>query len=454
MASARPRGPTEYDARLGGCRSAAARIEKENGSIYLIAQKFVQMTRSRVKALVMTTAALACLAGATQGAFAVTTFSPFAAVDVQHNSNVFALWNDDLLGPRASFSDTITHYTVGGTADFKWGPDTVSVNAEGTRYQYQHNTLLNHNESKFGGLFDWRLSAIFSGVFQYEQAKMMTPLGDTLSQQLELQTDRVASGEIRALLTPRWRIDLEPKWHELDSPLVEYPQFGYSETSLAASINYLGIQKLSAGLRGQYLDGSFHHIIDATNYHQKIAQLTANYAITGFSSLDGQLGYTWRDASLANPADAGQPGGVPAGTLGTTKAVTGALGINRKLSVKTAFNLKLFREVESYQAGANPSISTGGEGSIVWQPDFRISASLHYRLARQSIQGTQAIANFTGRSDRTQDLGVTVKYQALHWLSVRPYYTRQLRSSNLAPANYNATVVGVEFTAQLNQQKK
>ncbi|HWM65621.1 MAG TPA: hypothetical protein VNO35_03485 [Steroidobacteraceae bacterium] len=405
--------------------------------------------------LVRPSAGLACLC-MTGIASATIDYNPFATIDVQHNSNVFSLPDKQSLAPGSSFEDTITHYIIGGTADFDWGgPDRLAINAQGSRFQYAENTTQSHWESRFGGLFDWRLGPVFSGTLSYTQARTLSAPGDTLSQQLELQTDRTVGGAFRTLVTPRWRVDLAPQWHQLDSPLPLFPEFGYRETSAAVSILYLGISKLTAGVRGSYLDGSFHHIVDATKYNQKSAQLTSTYAVTGLTSFDMQVGYTWRNSSLINPADATDAGVVgPQGTiLGSSNSFTGALGVNRQLTVKTGVNLRAFRDVESSAAGANPQISTGVEGGIRWAPDFRFTLNLSYRYAKENIQGTQAISDFAGRNDRINAAEFSVKYQAFSWLSVRPYGSRYTRHSNLERASYNSTLVGIDFSAMLHPPK-
>jgi hypothetical protein len=42
-----------------------------------------------------------------------------------------------------------------------------------------------------------------------------------------------------------------------------------------------------------------------------------------------------------------------------------------------------------------------------------------------------------------------VKYYARKWLTLRPYVTRNQRSSNFKDANFTATLVGVDLTARL-----
>jgi hypothetical protein len=397
---------------------------------------------------------LVCIGGV-PGARAASEFSPYASIDYQHNSNVFAIGNGDVLSTgRESRADNYAHYVAGAVADLKWGLDTLALNIEGGRYDYAKNNILDHYDFRFGGTLDWRLTSIVSGDLAYEQGRTRTPPADALVQDLELQTDRQANGTVRFLLSPRWRLDLHPIWHSLDTPLTAYPDFGYTETTAAATINYLGFQKLTAGLRGEYLNGRYHDIIAATKYNQKSTSLTANYAVTGFSSFDMRVGYTWRDSSLVNPNDASIPEADRAGLLGTTKSLTGALGVTRRFTVKTSMALKVFREVGSYVASANPEISTGAELSANWNPDAKLGLSLAYRLEKESISGPQITIdqNVDNRDDRSHDVLGNLTYQATKWLSIRPYAEYQTRKSNLQRANYDTLLFGINVTARLNEK--
>jgi hypothetical protein len=406
------------------------------------------------------TAAAACMLGSSYATAAVT-FNPFATFTIEHHSNIFQRSADappqqgQLNGP---FGDTIMRYLVGATADFNFGRDSLSLNAQGSHYGYEHYDQLNHNESVFGGVFKWHLGPIADGKLEYSQTRMQTPQANTLSQQLEIQTERELRGLVRLYVMPRWRLDLEPAWREYDLPLPAFPLFGYRETGLAGSINYLGIARLTAGLRAEYVDGAYHHIDAATKYQQKVAGLTADYAITNFSSFDLQAGYTWRNSDLVNVADANLVSSGVAGFIGSTKTFTGSLGFTRKLSVKTSVSVKAFREIDSYVAGANSEIGTGVEATARWAPDVKFTTLLSYRYSRQAIQGSilltnLAAGNFPGRTDRTQDVRLSVEYHAFKWLTLRPYVERQTRSSNLNEANFNDTVTGIDFTARLHQNQ-
>ena len=388
------------------------------------------------------------LAAAPAGA--VTDIIPYATVGWEHNSNVFEVPSGQ--PPFAStgnteLGDSIVRYTAGIVGNFSWDVDKLSLSAEGQRLDYDRFSELTHNEYKFGGEFDWHMGPIVDGVLTYTQARTMEAFADTLSTELLLQTDKVASAKVRILISPEWRFDLLPTWHDQESPQALYPDFGLREKSGGASINYLGISRLTAGLLVEYTDGAYRDIIAATRYHQTTGALTADYAVTGLSSFHGELGYTTRNSTLINPAEAASVGGA-GGQVGKTSAVTGSLGFRRKLSEKTSIDIKVLREVDSYVAGANPEVGTGGEVTLIWKPDFRFEVGLHGRLEQASIKGQGQIADFNDRVDHFRSAGLYVKYHALSWLTLRPYATHEQRTSSFAQANYTMNVVGIDLTAR------
>jgi hypothetical protein len=409
--------------------------------------------RPRMPAFRRELAALACAAAglvAVPGAHAVTTFAPFATAGVVYDSNVFAV--PSFAPPFAAtgntaLGDTIAHYLIGATATFGWESDDLKLTAQGERFDYHRFDELNHNEYKLDGLFDWTLGPIIDGTLEYSQWRYMAALADILSTQLEINTDRSAIGTARILIAPEWRFSLQPKWHELDSPLPDYPNFGLHETYGTATLEYLGVAKLAAGLLLQYGDGTFHDIVDATRYHQTSEQLTANYAVTGLSSFNGQVGFTQRNSSYVYPEQAvGAAGGGAGGAAGKTSTLTGSLGLHRQISVKTSVDLKILREVDSFVAGANPEITTGGDLGIKWDPDVKFSVALHYRYTLAKIEGNIVTNGFVNRTDHPQVGTLDVFYKARPWLTFRPYFERDQRTSNYALANYTATIYGIELT--------
>jgi len=432
-------------------RTGAAPNKKNAGQSPLAPRMLAGARRSAGSALTACGTALLLLVLAVRPAAAVTDITPYATVAWERNSNVFEVPSGAppfAASGNTELGDSLLRYTAGIVGAFSFGPDKLSLSAQGEHFDYDRFNELNHNEYKFGGQFDWHLGPIVDGMLGYSQSHTMEAFADTLSTQLLMQTDKLANAKLRVLITPEWRFDVLPSWHDLLMPQELYPDFGLREKSVGASINYLGISKLTAGLLVEYTDGNFHDIVAATRYHQTTAALTSDYAVTGLSSFHGELGYTVRDSSLINPAEAASAGGA-GGQVGRTGAVSGALSYRRTLSEKTIIEFRVQREVDSYVAGANPEIGTGGQLSLLWKPDFRFEVSLHGMLEQQSIEGQGVIANFSGRVDHVRSAGLDIKYHAFSWLTLRPYASHEQRTSNFAEANYTVNVFGIDLTARL-----
>jgi len=413
--------------------------------------------RSRRIARPATVAAAALLTGAAQPALAATFFSPFATVGYEHNSNVFM--RPSSAPPFAAqgitaLGDTLLDYEGGMSGEFDWGPDRFILDASATRDQYDRFSFLNHYEYLFDGDLDWRLGPVVDGTATLRQTRFMTPFTNTFTTTLLLSTDRTASVAVRVLMTPEWRLDLTPELHELDTPLPGFPDFRLRETIGAAGLDYLGFGKLTAGVLFTADSGRYEGIAAATRYTQREFDLTANYKVSGFSSFAASAGYTSRN-SEANPADSiPAPAGVGAfvgyaGTVGTTSGATGSLTYERQFTGKTSGHLSVFRRVDSYTAGANPEIGTGGEAGVTWKADPKFTVSLTYGLTRDQIEGGLIVVNVVNRTDRTQTAAFEVRYAALSWLTIRPYVNWSKAISNFTLGNYSAMIFGIDVTGRL-----
>jgi hypothetical protein len=403
-----------------------------------------------------TVAAAALLAGAAQPIAAATFFSPFAVLGYQNNSNVFTRPSSS--PPFAAegitaLGDSILGYEAGLGTELDFGQDVFTVDANATRDQYDRFSFLNHYEYFFDGKLNWRLGPVVDGSVMLEQNRYMAPFTDTFTTGLLLDTERVASATVRILVMPEWRLDLTPEVHEFDTPLPGYPDFKLNETIGIAGIDYLGFGRLTSGLQFTDDEGRYRGITDATSYDQREADLTANYKVSGFSTFSGSAGYTVRDTE-ANPADSvGTPaaGGVYAGyagALGKTSTVTGSLSYQRQLTGKTSMTLSIFRRVDSYTAGANPDVGTGGDVGVAWKADPKFTLNLTYALTEDKIRGGLVLLDAANRNDRLQTATFEVRYAALTWLTIRPYADYDKASSSFMLGNYSATIVGVDVTAR------
>lgn len=414
--------------------------------------------RSPAVARFATAGAAALLAGMAHPALAVSFFSPFALLGYQHNSNVFMRPSD--APPFAAqgitaLGDSILDYEAGWSSELDWGADRLTLDASATRDQYDRFSFLSHYEYRIDGHLHWLSLGIVDGTLTYEQNRYMAPFTETFTTALLLDTGRTASVALQVLMTPEWRLDLTPELHELDTPLPGFADFKLYETTGIAGLDYLGFGKLSAGVQFTYDNGRYEGIPAATRYQQREVDLTAHYKVGGFSTFSASAGYTSRN-SEANPADSVQSPSGPgtfagfAGAIGRTSSATGSVDYERQFTGKTSGTVSFFRRVDSYAAGANPEIGTGGAVGVTWQADPKIRVNLNYGMTRDEIQGTVIFLNVGNRTDKTQTAEFQVHYQAFPWLTIRPYVNWTKATSTLALGNYSVTVLGFDVAARFH----
>jgi len=401
-------------------------------------------------------AAGALLVAAAQPALAASGFHPCATVGYEHNSNVFM--RPSSAPPFAAegisaLGDSTLNYEAGLGSELDWGADRFTLDASAKRDQYDRFSFLNHYEYLVDANLHWLSLGIVDGTLTYDQTHYLAPFTDTFTTALLLDTDRTAKAAVRILVTPQWRLDLTPELHQNDTPVPRFAGFKLHDTTGIAGLDYLGFGKLAAGLQFTYDKGRYEGIAAATRYQQREFDLTAHYKVGGFSTFSASAGYTSRN-SEPNPVDsvpAPAGGGIAAGFVGAagrTSSSTGSLSYERQFTGKTRGTLSLFRRVDSYAGGANPEISTGGAVSVTWQADPKIRVNLDYGLTRDQIRGGLVVLAAGNRTDKTQTAKLEVHYDALSWLSARPYLTWSKATSTLTLGNYSGWILGVDVTAR------
>ena len=355
---------------------------------------------------------------------------PQVSAQAAYDSNVFALSSpEQALAQNGDSrrSDTVYRYTAGVGADYQWDIQRAFADIEGRRMQYEHFDRINHDEFLLSGGLDWHLGQAIDGVLDYRQERTMAAFADVQSGQLTMQRERKAGATFNAIVVPEWRVESGVHNHHLELPLPATPSYALNENSVDAAIKYLGVQKLSAGLAVEYLWGSYDGGVSRDEFNQETAELTAKYVVSGLSSIGARLGYTRRTGQ--------------AGNTERVSGFTGSLAYSRRLSGKTSLDGEVFRRVNSYVAGANAVVDTGARIGAQWQPTYKITADLSYDWTDSTFQDTGG-AN-SGRRDRYQSVRVSLGYQPLQWLSIKPFVGYQDRHSSIESDGYN------EFTAGL-----
>lgn len=365
--------------------------------------------------------------------------TPYADSSYQYDSNVFyAPRNAEPIGNNGpTFSDRLLLSRAGVDATYDVGMSEFYANLEGRRFDYDHFSVLDHDEYLINGGLRWKIGSLLDGALDYRRERSAVSFLDFLATQLFLQTQSISTASINLQFTPDWRLESQGKVNDLDSPRPGFQNLSLREQSIDEGLRYVGLSKLSAGFDLIYLDGHFNgdEFVLTPRYHQTTGELTAKYVATGLSSFIGAIGYTSRVQEDA----------------GNVSGVTGLLAYERALTAKTTIDLKLSRAINSYVTFGGSEVDSSAAVQAVWQATRRITATVGYQWTHSYFPGSNLLDLGTlERIDNYQFALLAVKYQVLDWLSLQPYGQYQTRRSNIDFNTFNRTVYGLRLQARLD----
>jgi hypothetical protein len=366
------------------------------------------------------------------------TFLPYASTQYEHNSNVFALPNSAAAaaaGGDPTLGDSDLKTVAGFEEDYLWDRQRLYATAEGRYIEYDHFGYLSHYEylAKLG--LDWKLLSAFDGTFLGSDERSMAPFANRDTQtELAINSDRHAIAKFNFRIAPEWRLETGVDYHNLDSPIQDFPDYGLTETISHAALKYLGFSNLTYGISADYSDGRYRNAPLVGTYTQTVLGLTMTYAASGLSSFNGAIGHTQRDQGEDQ---------------GNISAITGELGYTRRLSGKTSIHIDYTRAVNSYiGAGGSELDSTAGV-TLNYQPTFKTGIALGFQEVWSNFVGeTIPGSDVAGRKDKSPAASLKINYQALRWLLIQPYFNYQRRSSNEEFFDYSGTIIGIQILAK------
>ena len=360
------------------------------------------------------------------------TFEPYADGAYEYNSNIAAVAPGDpanvLLGDPQR-DDRIEHETAGATAKYLWSRQTFTAIAEGRHFSYDHFTRLDHDEYLLDADLAWQLASLFDGKLDVRREQRMAALNTRLSSDLALEKETLATGDLSLQIDPEWRVESEFSNRDLDSPQIGLPAYGLRENAGDAAIKYLGTANLTFGVTGRRVDGQYRGVPQSPSYQQSSLEGTLSYKRGEQTHFDSALGYTRRE----NPASLG----------GTVSGTTGLLSYTRKLTGKTSLFIGYERAVNSYVVAAATEFDSTANLKVDWQATGKIDVNLTYAYTRSTFTGQTVPNSSIARADDYQASSLNIDYEALRWLSLRPYLSYQTRASNVKFYQYSGAVVGI-----------
>lgn len=384
--------------------------------------------------VVRTGLAMLCLMPA--AALGQSAFSPFAAMSVEHDSNVFGFSGRDeaerTTGSPA-LSDTVTRASVGADLQHTFGQQTLRAGIHGGRNEFQRFGQLDHTHHRWSTALDWRLGSRVDGLLDWRQERRMAALADRQGSDLTMEDERIGTAALNLDIGADWRLENTVRSRELESPLDGLPHFALEEDSFGTELRHSGLGLFNAGLRAEYLDGRFTGtLLGEEPFDQVTVEAVATYAASGLSRLNARLGHSRRRDRVNADND--------------TSAVTGLVSLERTFSGVTTADLELFRQISSFSYGPESMIETGVRTSVRWQPTARTGLQAGLEWSRNRFQDSPRFepGGEPVRNDRERSAFLRAHYAPLPWLGLHPYAHVRDRSSNHPEQRYDKYVVGLE----------
>ena len=386
-------------------------------------------------------------------------------VQYQYDTNVFDLQPGfpTPFGVSSGYSDSFIAYGGKLDASYLWSQQQFYATVVGTEYHYDRFTELDHYEYTLDGGWDWKIGRLWDGVLDVERIRSMVSFWNVIGTSLVIQTEQRETGRAGVQVTPDWRAEFTGITRKVNQPqatanpltATEPPapatttitDLTLTETSGQAAVKYTGTAGVTAGVSGTYLKGSFSNVgplVVAPSYTQTSGALTATDVVTGLSTFRGQIGYSRRSS------DSG---------INNISGATGELDYQRTLTGKTSVEVDLTRQINAYLTNDASEIDSVAALTATWQATYRIGVVLGYTFTYRQLphQGTTLVdgvivGNGTQQMEYLNMPSLTVTYAPVPWLILKPYVNYQTRSSqNFVGGNFDATVVGLQFTLQLQR---
>ncbi len=360
----------------------------------------------------------------------------------QYNSNVFDLENgfpiygpnNQPIGGPNEFRHADTFYAYSALADlnYQWSQQQFYLYANDTQYDYDHFTQLTHNEYNVDGGWNWKLGRLLDGTLDVYRNRSLVAFTNVIQSEISFQTEQRESAKVDFQFVPDWRLEGTAFYHTIDEPLYGTPNLVLYEESGTAALLYTARAGLTAGLSVNYLAGHFTGAPQTLDpaYQQTTEDLVATYKATGASTFKGELGYTRRTS--VNGID-------------NLSGPTGALDYKNQLTGKTSVDFRVDRQITSFIATTGSQIQTDASVNADWKATYKIDVQPGYTWTYLSMPG-QGNTPAQTRIDHMQYATLTIDYEALRWLSIKPYANLLIRSSNLIGATFNANTIGVYLT--------
>ena len=353
-----------------------------------------------------------------------------ARLGVEHDSNV-------LRSSSGAVSDTAWTGGVGLKFNKRYSLQRIRADIEWDTWRYSDHSELNFNTLNYNLAWDWSVTPRFHGTVSADRKQFREVTFDPtgLTNIIGRRTERNELAEGAFEVGGPWSVLAGVSHYRTESTTPGSWDASPDIQFWQAGVGYEAASGSRLALRYKHGDGEYHDPTFAafsalnTDFKDEEVELTARWAVTGKTTVDGRLAHVKRKHTASPQLDFdSNVGGVNANKniTGKTRVVGGWM---HDLS---ATGLPTGGHVESDRFFVSP----------VWQATAKTSFNLRYDHTRREWKDVPAATFSSGRGETLQTIGAGVDWQALRTITVSGYIREEKLSSSIN-AGYRATVYGV-----------
>ena len=304
-----------------------------------------------------------------------------------------------------------------------------------TMTSYEKFKYLDFDALNYNGSWQWQFGTRFSGKLSASRSESLAPFEDALGTQRNVRIVENQAFDVDAWAFGGWHLLLgviqDDQSSEQSSILNRSPDF--RSTSGSIGVKYLSRAGNTITVRRQKTDGNYTNSPLAalnSDYVENLTELGADWRINGNSTINGRIG--WLDRANANIARRDFSG--PSSNFNYLWEPRGKLSLAISFARKTSPLQDLtasYREENSISA--TPS----------WRTSDKTSAFLTLSTLKGEDKGGVPLPGLTPRKDTTNSATAGLNWAATRTLSFNASVQVAQRTSNVALADYDATIAKV-----------
>lgn len=358
-----------------------------------------------------------------------------ARLGIEHDSNVLRQANN-------AQSDTAWTAGVGLKYNKQFSLQRIRADVQWDTWRYNDHSELNFNTLNYNLAWDWSVTPRLHGTVSADRRQFREVVSDpvTFTNLIGKRTERNELAEGAFDVAGPWQV-LAGLSHFRAESNVPFSWDGLPDIRYwQAGVGYQAASGSSVALRYKHGNGEYHDPTFAgfaalnSDFKENEVELSARWAYSGKTTVDGRLSHVKREHSAAPQLD--------------FSGVRGALNVNWDVTGKTRLTGGWLHDITA------TGLATGGHVDSdrffiapVWNATAKTAFSVRYDYTRREWKDVPFGTFDASRSDKIQSLQAGVDWQALRTILVSGYIRQEKLNSSIPNAGYRATVYGIKASA-------